>query len=509
MQDETVERIKKVLLSRKENLISTAREYYGIINKYGVVIGTDKDDYFTINGLGGGKTEVIGQRIKGGEKADIFFKKTYDKAITREIWIYGLDDDDFFETTGKNSIKLRIIGGQNNDTYKVLARNKVQIYEHKSKKNTFDQATKARIHRTNDYNTNTYLFSKLKDSYNQIIPTIGSNPDDGFKIGFTNIYTFNGFKQNPFTQQHTFNAAFYFATNGYDLGYKGEFARILGKANLELNAKFTSPNFSINFFGFGNETENLDDDLELDYNRVKMRTLRLSPSLVWRGDLGSKFRLGVSYETIEVEETEDRFINTFYQANGVETENDFFGVDGQYTYENVDNKSFPTMGMATSLHAGYTTNTENSDQNYAYIIPSLSMAYKVISNGRLVLATKWKAHFNIGDNFEFYQGASIGGTDGLRGYRNQRFTGKTAYYQNTDLRLSLTKFKTGLLPLGLGLYGGFDYGRVWLPNSKSNKWHTSAGGGVFLNGADIISASLAVFNSDDGLRVNFGLGFGF
>jgi len=509
VHDETVVRIKNVLLARKDNLISTAREYYGIINRYAVVIGTDKDDYFTISALEQGKTEVIGQRIKGGDRAEVFFKKTYDKTITKEIWIYGLDDDDIFETIGKNSIKLRIIGGQNNDTYKIADGNKVQIYEHKSKKNNYEEATRARIHKSNDYNTNTYLFSKLKDSYNQIIPTLGSNPDDGFKIGITDIYTFNGFKQNPFTQQHTFSGAFYFATSGFDLGYKGEFAHVLGKANLELSAKFTSPNFSTNFFGFGNETVNPDDELELDYNRVKIQTLRFSPSLVWRGKLGSKFRLGLSYETFEVEETEDRFINTFYQANGTETENNFFGVDGQYTYENVDNAAFPTMGMATSLHVGYTTNADNSDQSYAFIIPSLSMAYKLVPNGRLVLATRWKGHFNIGDNFEFYQGATIGGTDGLRGFRNQRFTGKTAYYQNTDLRLSLTKFKTGLLPLGMGLYGGFDYGRVWLPNQDSEKWHTSVGGGLFLNGADIVTASVALFNSDDGLRFTFGLGFGF
>ncbi|MCW5515066.1 BamA/TamA family outer membrane protein [Muriicola sp. Z0-33] len=509
VHDETVVKIKKILLARKHHLMATAKEYYRVINKYGVVIGTDKDDYFTIKGLSPEQTEVIGQRIKGGEKAEIFFKKTYDKNITKEIWIYGLDDDDVFESSGKTAIKVRLIGGQNNDTYKIATRSGIQIYEHRNKNNNFEEAAKARIHKTNDYNTNTYLFSKLKSSFNQIIPTIGSNPDDGFKIGLTNIYTFNGFKQNPFTQQHTLNAAFYFATSGFDLGYKGEFAQVLGKANLELDAKFTSPNFSINFFGFGNETVNLDDDLDLDYNRVKIQTLRLAPSLVWRGDLGSKFRLGMSYETIEVEETEDRFINTFYQANGAETNNDFFGVDGQYTYSNVDNAAFPTMGMATSLHAGYTTNLDNSDQSFSYIIPSLSMAYKLASNGRWVVATKLKAHFNIGDDFEFYQAASIGGTNGLRGFRNQRFAGKKAFYQNTDLRLSITDFKTGLLPVGIGLYGGFDYGRVWLPEDDSNIWHTSVGGGFFVNGADIISANMALFNSDDGLRFTFGLGFGF
>jgi len=509
VRDETVTRIKKVLLARKDNLGNTAREYYGIINKFGLVIGTDKDDYFTVNGLADGKTEVIGRRIKDGKKADIFFNKAYDKAITKEIWIYGLDDADIFEVTGENDITVRIVGGQNNDTYKVMSGKGIHLYDHKSKKNNFEHTGNAKIRRTDDYDTNTYLFSQLKNNTNQLTPTIGSNPDDGFKIGFTNIYTYNGFSQNPFTQQHTVNASFYFATSGFDLAYKGEFAHIFQDWNLELAGKFTSPNFSINFFGFGNETENLDDDLSLDFNRVRMKTINVSPSLVWRGHLGAKFRTGISYETIEVEETEDRFINTFYQTNGEETEKNFFGIDAQYTYENTDNSAFPTMGMATSLHIGYKTNTKDGDQNFGYIIPSLSFDYKLVPNGRLVLATKWKAHFNIGDNFEFYQGASIGASDGPRGFRNQRFIGKTAYFQNTDIRYSLRRMKTGLLPLTIGIYGGFDYGRVWVPNEDSDMWHTSYGGGFFLNGADIITANFSLFNSDDGLRFAFGLGFGF
>ena len=68
-----------------------------------------------------------------------------------------------------------------------------------------------------------------------------------------------------------------------------------------------------NFFGFGNNTENFDDDLGLDYNRVKFRQIEFTPSLVWRGQLGAKIKLGLSYQNISVEETDNRFVNTFYQ----------------------------------------------------------------------------------------------------------------------------------------------------------------------------------------------------
>jgi len=511
VRDENLTIIKQKLLSRKNNLLQTAREYYGIINKFSVVVGTDKDDHFTITGLPNGKTEIIGHRIKKGEKGEQFFNKTYMREDTKEIWVYGLDDDDHFEVKGVRSAhsKIRIIGGHNNDIYNIVDSKGVYIYDQKAKKNTFENKEGAKIRLSNDYETNTYQPIKLKSSNNQFIPIIGSNPDDGFKIGFSNIYTHNGFLQNPFTSQHTVNAAFYFATQGFDIGYRGEFAHFIGKANLELAGKFTSPNFSINFFGFGNETGNLDDNLGLDYNRVKMQTIRLSPSLVWRGEFGSKFRTGISYESIEVEETEDRFVNTFYVANGEDNQKSFFGVEGEYEYTNTDNAAFPTLGMTTSLLLGYKTATGGDSQSFGYIIPSLGIDHKLTPNGRLVLATKLKAHFNIGDGFEFYQGATIGGFDGLRGFRNQRFTGKKSYYQNTDIRYSLRKMKTGILPLSMGLYGGFDYGRIWIDDDSSNQWHTSYGGGFFVNAADIMSLTLAIFNSDDGARFTFGLGFGF
>ena len=156
------------------------------------------------------------------------------------------------------------------------------------------------------------------------------------------------------------------------------------------------------------------------------------------------------------------------------------------------------------------------DKGFAYLIPEIGFDNKLVPNGRLVLATKLKAHLNFGDDFEFYQAANIGANNGLRGYRNERFTGKNAFYQKTDLRFNFRKIKTGLLPLQIGLYGGFDYGRVWVDNDlvsnsdyNSENWNTSVGGGVFVNAADMITGNLSLFNSDDGLLIAFTFGFGF
>lgn len=512
VQDETLVDFKRILLSRKEDLVNTARNYHSIINRFALITGTDKDDYFTITTKPNGFTEVVGNRIKNGKLADVFYKKTFNSKETKELWIYGLDDDDVFEVIGEgNGIVIRLVGGQNNDTYKVNDNRQVHVYDFKAKKNNYEGLAKGHLHNRNDYETNTFQFEENKKSGNQLRPLIGFNPDDGVLFGFSNTYTYNGFIKKPFTARHTIRGAFYFATNGFDLGYNGEFAHIFGTTNLELEGVFTSPNFSVNFFGFGNNTENVDDEEGLNFNRVKLQTLRFAPSFSWRGVGGAKYRLGLSFEDIEAELTPGRFIEAFVQDLGdTDTKDGFVGIDGEYSFENKDGKAFTSLGLAANLLVGYKTNTDDFiNSSFGYIIPELSFDYPLSSNRRLVLATKFKGHINIGNDFEFYQAASIGGLDGLRGFRNQRFTGKYSYYQNTDIRYSFRKTRTGILPVNFGIFGGFDYGRVWLAQDDTAIWNTSAGGGFFVNGANTINLNAGLFGSEDGARFTFGLGFGF
>ncbi|WP_333780678.1 metallophosphoesterase [Tenacibaculum retecalamus] len=508
VQGETIQIIKKKLQGRRKNLQKIADNYFNHINKFQVVKGTDKDDWFEIDRLPNGQTKITAYRIKKGEKEAIFHQRTYKHAQTKEIWIYGLDDNDMFvvKGTGKNLIKLRIIGGQNKDTYNTINGKKVKIYDHKTKKNTFI-TNNGDIKLTDDYETNVYNYKKLKNNANTLTPLIGFNPDDGFKIGLSNTYTTNGFERNPFTSLHNISGAYYFATNGFELKYASEFANIIGHWNLGFNAMYTSPNYAINFFGYGNNTVNLDADetKEKDYNRVKIRKLIAGSFMQWKGDLGAEIKLGINYQSFKIDKTLNRFITT--QAVDFNNQ-DFLNAEASYSFENTDNPAFTTMGMKTELYVGYTANLSKNNK-FAYVIPSISFNYKLATSGQLVFATKVKGHFTYGNDFEFYQGANLGANNGLRGYRNERFTGKDAFYHSSDIRLNLTRLKTGLLPLHIGIYGGFDYGKVWLDTNDSKKWNTSVGGGIFFNAANMATANLSAFNSNDGLRIAFAMGFNF
>jgi hypothetical protein len=511
LNDETLTKIKKTLSGRKNKLQQIADRYFKLINKYVVITATNKEDLIKIEGYENGNVKVSLFRKKKDNTKELFFTKIYNPQYTKEIWMYGLDEEDDFEVVGvSKKIKLRLIGGQNDDKFSVENGKNIFIYEYKSKKNTFAETSIANIKRTDEYNINTYDYKKIKTNTNQIIPIIGANPDDGFKVGINNIYTLYGFERNPFTARHQLKAALYFATNGYELNYTGEIANVIGKFNLQFESIFQSANFSQNFFGYGNETINQEGLLGLDYNRVKVSKIGFAPSLIWKVEGGSNLSFGLAFKAIKVEDTENRFITNNSQLPKAIFENrQFLEINSKYQFENFDNKAFATIGMKTSVEVGFVSSIEDYKRNYGYLIPEVSFNHKLISSGQLVLATKLYSHILFNDNYEFYQAASIGGANGLRGFRNQRFTGKSAFYQNTDIRYSLNSMKTKIIPIRLGLYGGFDYGRIWVKEDNSSKWNNAYGGGFFINGADVATANIEVFNSIDGIRIAFTLGFQF
>ncbi|HLF52621.1 metallophosphoesterase [Flavobacterium sp.] len=512
VQDETLESIKHKLKLRKTKLQLYASEYYKVLQKTVLIVGTDKKDKFIIHHKVKNQLDIEVYRLKN-EGDELLYTKTYNARKTKNIWIYGLDDEDVFEVKGneKSTINIKLIGGQNHDTYTIENGKKVKIYDFRSKRNSYDLERKTKAILTDDYDLNLYDYKKPKYNVFSGLPILGFNPDDGIKLGIIANYTINNFKQNPYTQKHTIKANYYFATNGFELMYDAYYPKSLGKWDFDLEFQFTSPNFTINYFGYGNETVNNDAVFGMDYNRVRIKQLKVVPAFKKVGRYGSEINFQTSFENIEVEETSNRFINMPTNVNSTVFKNQqFAGVKLGYNFENYDNQSLPTMGMGFSVTGSWKINLQETSINFPTLEGKLNFNHKIDANGKLVLATlvKGKAIFN--DDFEFYQGATLGGDYDLRGFRNERFLGSKSFFQSTDLRWNIGKIRKSILPMTYGVLAGYDYGRIWLDAENSRKWHQSVGGGLWLNGLNVITAKLTYFKSDDDkARIAFGLGFGF
>jgi calcineurin-like phosphoesterase family protein len=232
VRDGTIAKIQLQLKIRKTHLERYAREYYKVLQKTVLVVGTEKKDKFIIT-RNGNTTRVQTFRIgKDGEK--LIAERTYKSPQTKELWVYGLGDDDFFQVVGNGNkkIKVRLLGGQDKDTYYIKNGKRVNVYDFRSKKNTIINEDKARIVLSDTYENNTYDYEKPKYNVFSGFPLVGFNPDDGVKIGAVVNYTINGFNRFPYTQRHAIRGNYYFATNGFELSYKAIVPHIVGKWDL-------------------------------------------------------------------------------------------------------------------------------------------------------------------------------------------------------------------------------------------------------------------------------------
>ena len=507
---QSINDIKENLKGRRDNLIAIAESFYDYLVELQMVTGTDKDDYFEIT-RGNNQTTVKAWRIKGGEKADLMIDRTYFSDETKQLWVYGLDDDDVFEVVGEgdNPIFTRIIGGQNNDIYRIKNGRQIKVYDHESLPNTIEEKGGANFRLTDVYDYNTYDYQKQILRSNGLTPAFGYNPDNGISIGLSDLYTINGFKQNPYSQQHRFNILYHFATSGLDFSYEGEFAGIMNDWNLVLAARYTTPNDTRNFFGYGNESTNNDDDLGMNYNRVRLSRIETAVGLLRNSDYGSTFSVKAKLEGIKVADNYLRYIDLI-DIIDQDARKYFATFDATYEYHSKDNELAPTRGMDFELKGGFTNSLTETGRRFAYLNPSIGFYNAISANRKLVLKTSASSQFRFGDNTEFYQVATLGQANGLRGYRFDRFSGERAFATSGDLRYAFNTFKVGLLPLQIGVFGGYDLGRVWSDfDNNSEKWHDSYGVGFWVNSADALSGTFNLFKSSEGYRVSFGFGFNF
>lgn len=512
VHDEEMQNLITILKERRDGIAAYASVYYKELSKYVVLAGTDKKDRFSITRLNDGSVEVVVDRMKKtGEEFQ--FSKVYTPENTREIWVYGLNDQDEFivKGTGKSTIKLRLIGGKNHDSFDIENTKNTVVYDYKDKNNSFlnggDKVSKVI---SNRYDLNNYDYRNLPITIATLLPNIGYNPEDGVKLGFNYNITKSKFIQDPFSSKHTIKGNYSFETKGLDIAYKGYFAQAKNNWMFTFGAMATSPNFSQNFYGFGNETHYFDEEMGDDYKRVRTESYKVESGYRYEGELGGRFEVNGVYESLKIEKVAGRFI----AVEGVVHEKLFqaqpyAGAQITYEYERANSMSNPTLGFGFHFKGGWKSNLKQKELNHGYIDVALNFNHPIDRNENFVWASDFVYKTRLGKEFDFYHAANLGGNKELRGFRPERFTGKTAFVHRSDIRWNIGDIQGGLVPMNYGAYVGFDYGRVWNPGEHSEKWHTSYGGGMWLNAIESMTVQASYFMSEDGGRFVFGLGFGF
>ncbi len=505
------------LKSHRDQLPEFADRYYDIIVKDVNILGTEKSEIFEVKRLDNDSTLVRVYKVsKSGEQL-LFYERLFDNKETKEIRLYGLGGQDKFNISGdvKNGMLVRVIGGYGKDEISDSSsvnglRKKTQIYD-TEKKTVISESKETRIHTSKEKSSNKYDMNEYKP--NVVFPNafIGFNKDDGVFIGGGVTFKKHGFRKDPYKSKHRIlaNIASNFSFNAL---YTGTFIDLFGKIDFRADVLINNPKLT-NFFGYGNETEFSfsDDDREkyiMRFNAISLRGL-----LEFSGNKPGVFRIGPNYQNYMTVEAPDRFLNDDAGSSKVtKTSSQYVGLSLDYKYEIKNKKVLPNRGMVFNVGASY--NQELSGKNISnlrlkgkltfYIPIYHALTYVINASGTTLL-----------NDFEYYHSASLGGlnytkdNDILRGYRRDRFNGRTSFAFNNELRFKLFNFQTFLFPGELGINAFYDVGKVWVDDESSRAWHSNFGGGIWMSPMDlmVINAYYSISNEENMFRLIVGFLF--
>lgn len=508
--------VAATLKSRRDQLVDKSMGYYRFISRDVTVHGSNQSEFFHISN-DDGKMNLKVYKINKDKRDTTYllYNRTFDRKVTDEIRLFGLNGDDKFYIDGDVSsrIKVRIVGGKGQDTFHIAGNNKTHIYDLSTEKNVLLKERKTNNHFSSDVNINN--FNDNRYQYDRVhVPRVnaGFNAEDGILLGVGFWVRRFGFRKDPYAFDHKFG--FLIAPSkdaAYQFKYRGEMNQLFAKKDIVINAEFVNPTLN-SFFGVGNTTE-FDKDKGVDFYRVRYKyistdfLLRARPTgflsisagptfyHYWNDYSDNKSKILGSIASSSLADSQRIFSNKVYAGARAR-------VDVDYT----NNELFPTRGIRWHTDISHLYGLNDHSYDLTKLTTDMTIYAKVSDVSKFSSVLRIGAGHIFNDKYDFFQAVNLGANNFLRGFRKNRFSGQTMFYAGTDLKYSLFHAKSKVLVGDVGMIGFYELGRVWAKGTPDGKFHQSYGGGLYFAPFDLILLSGTVGFSDESVLFNFTLG---
>lgn len=501
--------IIRTLKERRKYFKKQMLKYYDFLSKEVNIVGTNQRELFVIDKLPDDRVMVTINKItKKDSVSSKIYDRVFDGSITKQLMIYGLEDRDSFVVRGGHTgMKIRAIGGPGEDWFvnESSAGRDLRVYDVAFEKTTFagnESGFRKRISpdpRNNEYDRIFYQYGYFMPSL-----TAAYNIDDGVFLGVRGKLVTHGFRKDPFSTQHVFSAGHAVRTSSYYFRYEGDFTDAVGISDLLIRGDLRAPINVSNFFGIGNNT-NFNKNIPggVQYYRARYNIGNLSVLL--RRHLQSWMRINYGptfqYFHIEKGENSNKFLGnepllgidkaTLYDRKA------FVGAEAKIDINSRNNPTLATRGVVIDAGIKQLFGLNSSSNNLTQVHVDLGILASFTVDPRVVYGLRFGWARNYGA-FEIPQAQFLSGTENLRGFRRDRFAGRSAMYFNTELRIKLAEFSTYLFPGSFGVLLFNDVGRVWSDVENSNRWHDGFGGGIWIAPIRrwVLTASVAHSNEE-------------
>lgn len=507
------EHIYRTLISRRNQLQPHAISYYNFISKYVNIAGSNQKDYFRIAGEDN-KVRVQGFKRKGAsDTVAMFYDRVFSPDVTKEIRIYGLNDDDIFEMLPNtpNTVKVRIVGGKGNDTFNIKGEAKTVLYDFDSKENHIINSKNVRNKFSGDPLVNAVNFTNYQYDVSRFpLINLGWNAEDHLLIGLGFQHKHYGFRKEPYASRQKLSSLFATDFGSYKIDYEGEFNHAVNKTDLLVNASFVHPTLN-NFFGIGNETQKagplsfyrvrynyVTADLLLRKRVFDILHVTAGPT-VFNHWLKGKDNVGKILEAPSLIGLDTSVYKT----------KTYGGFKVGLLINNLENHLLPTRGIDWYTEFVSTYGLNNHSMNYSAVTTDMKVYAAMNDPAKFVTVLKLGAGHIFSDKYEYFQAMSIGQNSYLRGFRKNRFAGSTLFYGSLEFRIKIFESKWPVLPGAVGIVAFDDIGRVWAKNEDSKTWHNSIGGGLYIApfNSVILSATTAFSKEETLFNITLGTKF--
>jgi hypothetical protein len=508
-----VKMISAKLRSRRDLLLKDGIKYYRFLSKEVNVVGSNKNEYFKVFNKGDSLEVKVYKRKRSTDSSGVMFDRVFDSRSTKFINLYGLNGDDIFEVdpTANSKIKLRIIGGKGQDTFNINGNVRNVIYDYKPDNNFIEHSRKTKNEISADPDVNRYDITGFNyNSYRLPLLSIGFNEEDKFLTGLGYSLKTYSFRKEPYSTYQRITSLYSFNTGKYQVNYNGEFNEVIEKYDIVANGNLFNSVLN-NYFGLGNETKK---DNSRTFNFYKVRYNYLSGDLMLRKRFHklAELNFGASYY---------HYWNHYSDNNGkILSQPSMVGLDSANIYSdksylggkisivihNINSDLLPTRGVYWNTEFTSLFGTNNNSRQITKITSDMAVYASLSDPAKLVAVIRFGYGHIFSENYEYFQALNLGDNNFLRGFRKNRFSGKSLMYQSTELRFKLFESKSYLVPGAVGLIGFNDVGRVWVKNETSHTWHDSFGGGFYYSPYNFAIVSATIAFSDEGSLFNFSIG---
>lgn len=523
IKDISAAKIIQTLKERRKYLVDEVVQYYHFLSEIVSITGSDKKEQYTITrGDDGSLLVQVYKVTKDGNLSTKMYERRFDPMYTKEIRIYGFDGDDKFTINGENDkIKLRLIGGGGQDVFENLSKGgpEALVYDKASGGNTITGGFKNKMN--NDSLINRFSRIYYKYPYQSIFGAIGYHPDDGIFLGPTLKYIRHGFRKDPYKTLTQFKLMYAFSTKAVNFNYLGEFISAFGRrTDLVAEVEYKGPNNTSNFFGYGMGSVNnktLADQFKYYRIRYDLGDINISvrhhfsdKTTLLAGPAFEFYSYDSSDKYNKIRNVEQNPLSGLNQ-NTFDERQAYLGARVQFIVDSRNNEHNPTKGVHWNTTFRYFAGLKSPSYSSVPQLNTSFSFYVPLVKDWLTWANRFGAGITMTDNFEYFHAQTLGSKQDLdlRGYRKDRFAGKSKVFNQTELRLKLANFKTYLFPASFGVFAFLDAGRVWVKNDTVSKMAVGYGGGLWFSPLRRFVLTLSMAASKEDTLPMFGFGWKF